>query len=395
VSTTATALRARFRSQRISRFTESVIREMTRLAVAKSAVNLAQGFPDFAAPAILKQAAAEAIAADINQYPITWGAKPLRDAIAAKYRRTYEMDYDPEREITVCCGATEGMVASLLAVLNPGDEVVLFEPFYENYGPDTQLCGAGTRYVTLHAPDWSFDPDELRRAFNPRTKAIILNSPNNPTGKVFSRTELEQIAALCQEFDALAITDEIYEHILYDGEVHVPIASLPEMRERSILVNSMSKTYSVTGWRVGWVLAPADLSNSIRKVHDFLTVGAASPLQAAGVVALSLPEEYYRGLGVEYAKRRDHIINGLESAGFRCFRPRGAYYVMTDISRFGFSDDMSFVQYLIDHVGVAAVPGSSFYARECGGSQQVRFCFCKKYETLESAGHQLQKLNAR
>jgi aminotransferase len=390
VSPTATALRTRFRSQRISRFTESVIRDMTRQAMAKGAINLAQGFPDFPAPAILKQAATDAIEADINQYPITWGAKPLRDAIASKYRRTYEMDYDPEQEITVCCGATEGMVASLLAVLNPGDEVVLFEPFYENYGPDTQLCGAETRYVSLHAPDWRFDPDELRRAFNPRTKAIILNSPNNPTGKVFSREELQQIAALCQEFDALAITDEIYEHILYEGAVHVPIASLPGMRDRSILVNSMSKTYSVTGWRVGWVLAPPDLSNSIRKVHDFLTVGAAAPLQAAGVIALNLPDDYYRGLATEYAKRRDHIINDLESAGFRCFRPSGAYYVMTDVSAFGYADDLAFIRHLIDNVGIAAVPGSSFYSQSCGSSQQVRFCFCKKYETLESAGNLLR-----
>ena len=394
VSSTVTALRARFRSQRISRFTESVIREMTRLAMAKGAINLAQGFPDFPAPAVLKQAAADAVAADINQYAITWGAKPLRDAIAAKYRRTYEMEFDPEREITVCCGATEGMVAAFLAVLNAGDEVVLFEPFYENYGPDTQLCGAEPRYVTLHAPDWHFDPNELRRAFTPRTKAIVLNSPNNPTGKVFTRAELEQIAALCREFDVLAITDEIYEHITYDGAVHVPIASLPGMRERSILVNSMSKTYSVTGWRVGWVLAPPDLTNSIRKVHDFLTVGAAAPLQAAGVVALGLPDEYYKGLGAEYGKRRDAIVTSLESAGFHCFRPRGAYYVMTDVSAFGFADDVAFVHHLIDRVGVAAVPGSSFYASTCGGSQQVRFCFCKKYETLESAKHQLRKLNA-
>ena len=286
------------------------------------------------------------------------------------------------------------MVASLLAVLNPGDEVVLFEPFYENYGPDTQLCGAETRYVTLHAPDWTFDPDELRRAFSPRTRAIILNSPNNPTGKVFTRTELEQIAALCQEFDVLAITDEIYEHILYEGAVHIPIASLPGMRERSILVNSMSKTYSVTGWRVGWTLAPPDISTSIRKVHDFLTVGAASPLQAAGVTALSLPDEYYQGLATEYAKRRDHIISHLESAGFKCFRPHGAYYVMTDVSNFGYPNDVAFVRHLIDDIGIAAVPGSSFYARESGGSQQVRFCFCKKYETLESAGNHLLKLNA-
>jgi aspartate/methionine/tyrosine aminotransferase len=287
------------------------------------------------------------------------------------------------------------MVGSLLAVLNPGDEVVLFEPFYENYGPDTQLCGAETRYVTLHAPDWHFDPDELRRAFTARTRAIILNSPNNPTGKVFTRTELEQIAALCQEFDALCITDEIYEHILYEGAVHIPIASLPGMRERSILVNSMSKTYSVTGWRVGWVLAPPDISTSIRKVHDFLTVGAAAPLQAAGVVALNLPDEYYETLGKEYASRRDHIITSLESAGFRCFRPQGAYYVMTDISNFGCSDDVAFVRHLIDDIGIAAVPGSSFYAHESGGSQQVRFCFCKKYETLKSAAKHLLKLNAK
>jgi aspartate/methionine/tyrosine aminotransferase len=395
VSTTATALRTRFRSQRISCFTESVIREMTRQAMAKGAINLAQGYPDFPAPAVLKQAAADAVAADINQYAITWGAKPFRDAIAAKYRRTYGMEFDPEQEITVCCGATEGMVATLLGVLNPGDEVVLFEPFYENYGPDTQLCGAETRYVTLHAPDWHFDPDELRRAFTPRTKAIILNSPNNPTGKVFTRKELEQIAALCQEFDALAITDEIYEHILYEGAVHVPIASLPGMRDRSILVNSMSKTYSVTGWRVGWVLAPPDLANSIRKVHDFLTVGAAAPLQAAGVIALGLPDEYYAALAAEYDKRREHIISALESAGFRCFRPRGAYYVMTDISGFGFPNDVAFVKHLIDQVGVAAVPGSSFYAHNGGGSQEVRFCFCKKYETLESARHQFLNLHAR
>src|SRR5690242_3802135 len=252
---------------------------MTRLALKHGATNLAQGFPDFPAPALLKQAAADAIDADINQYAITWGAKPFRDAIAAKYRRTYGLEFDPEREITVCCGATEGMIASLLAVVDPGDEIVLFEPFYENYNPNAQLCGAVARYVTLRPPDWSFDPDELRRAFNSRTKAIILNTPNNPTGKVFSRAELELIAGLCQEFDALAITDEIYEHITYDGEQHIPIMTLEGMRHRAVLVNSMSKTFSVTGWRVGWVLAAPDLSHSIRKVHDFLTVGAAAPLQ--------------------------------------------------------------------------------------------------------------------
>src|SRR5689334_1574986 len=283
------------------------------------------------------------------------------------------------------------MIASLLALLNPGDEVVLFEPFYENYNPDTQLCGAVSRYVTLHGPDWTFDPDELRAAFTPRTKAIILNTPNNPTGKVFTRRELETIAGLCQEFDALAITDEIYEHILYDGASHIPIISLPGMRDRSILVNSMSKTYSVTGWRVGWVLAPPDLTDSIRKVHDFLTVGAAAPLQQAGVYALAQPGSYYAHLSSEYVSRRDHIVESLTGAGFKCFNPHGAYYVMTDISEFGFPDDTAFVHHMLSEVGLAAVPGSSFYSRG-GGKQQVRFCFCKKFDTLDRARVQLGKL---
>jgi aspartate/methionine/tyrosine aminotransferase len=365
---------------------------MTRLALRHGAINLAQGFPDFPAPEALKQAAAEAIAADINQYAITWGAKPFRDAIAAKYARTYQMEYDPEREITVCCGATEGMIASLMAVLDPGDEVVLFEPFYENYGPDTQLCGAEARYVSLQPPDWRFDPDELRRAFTPRTKAIILNSPNNPTGKVFTREELECIAGLCREFDALAITDEIYEHIVYDGATHIPIASLPGMRERSILVNSMSKTYSVTGWRVGWVLAPPDLTDSIRKVHDFLTVGAAAPLQQAGVTALGWERSYYDRLTAEYDGRRRHILATLDMAGLRSIAPRGAYYVMADITGTGFTDDLAFVRNLIENFGVASVPGSSFFAQPGRGSKLVRFCFCKKYETLESARYNILKL---
>ena len=392
MSPSATVLRERFRSRRIANFTESVIREMTRLAMRHGAINLAQGFPDFPAPAVLKEAAARAVADDINQYAITWGAKPFRDAIAAKYARSYGLEFDPEREITVCCGATEGMAASMMAVLDPGDEVVLFEPFYENYGPDTQLCGAQPRYVQLREPDWTFDREELRRAFTARTKAIILNSPNNPTGKVFTRPELEFIAGLCQEFDALAISDEIYEHILYDGAVHVPILSLPGMRERSILVNSMSKTYSVTGWRVGWVLAPPDLTDSIRKVHDFLTVGAAAPLQAAGAVALALGEKYYENLAAEYSARRDHLVVSLTTAGFQCFVPRGAYYVMTDISSLGFSSDLELVRYLIEKLGVAAVPGSSFYAHPEEGVQKVRFCFCKKYETLELARKQLNEL---
>jgi aspartate/methionine/tyrosine aminotransferase len=384
--------RPRFVSNRTSGFTESVIREMTRLAMEKGAINLAQGFPDFSAPEDIKRAAQEAIAADFNQYAITWGAKPFRDAIAAKYRKWYGLNYDPEREITVCCGSTEGMIASMLAITNPGDEIIVFEPYYENYGPDTFLCGAERKLVSLRPPDWTFDPDELRSAFSSKTKAIILNSPNNPTGRVFGRGELMLIAGLCQEFDALAITDEIYEHILYDSTSHIPIATLPGMRERSVLVNSMSKTYSVTGWRVGWVLAAPDLTDSIRKVHDFLTVGAAAPLQQAGVLALNMPDSYYQKLARDYQGRRDMLLGILERAGFRCFRPDGAYYIMTDIQDFGFTDDYAFVRHMIERAGVAAVPGSSFFANSNDGSTLIRFCFCKKYETLEEARNRLTKI---
>ncbi|HML18282.1 MAG TPA: aminotransferase class I/II-fold pyridoxal phosphate-dependent enzyme [Bryobacteraceae bacterium] len=384
--------RPRFRSERTLRFTESVIREMTRLAAQHNAVNLAQGFPDFPAPEILKNAAQKAIADNVNQYAITWGSKSFRDAIAAKYKRTYNLDIDPEREITVCCGSTEGMMASLMATINPGDEVVIFEPYYENYGPDTLLSGAVRKFVRMHAPDWTFDRDELRRAFSSRTKAIIVCSPNNPTGRVFKREELEYIASLCQEFDALAITDEIYEHILYDGVEHVPMMSIPGMRDRTILVNSMSKTYAVTGWRVGWVLASPDLADSIRKVHDFLTVGSAAPLQEAGAVALALPEEYYAHLAADYAARRDAMLAVLDQAGFKCSIPRGAYYIMADISGFGYPDDMQFTRHLIEDVRVAAVPGSSFFENPREGSQWIRFCFCKKYETLKEAQERLRKI---
>ncbi len=386
------ASRDRFRAARTRDFTESVIREMTRLALNHGAVNLAQGYPDFAAPMELKKAAIAAIEEDINQYSITWGAKPFRQAIAAKYLRTYGLEFDPEREITVCCGATEGMIASLLAITNEGDEVIVFEPFYENYHPDTLLCGATRKLVSLRAPDWTFDPDELRAAFSRRTKAIIINTPNNPTGKVFSRTELEYIAGLCQEFDTLAITDEIYEHITYDGLQHIPLISIRGMRDRCILVNSMSKTYSVTGWRVGWVLAAPDLTDSIRKVHDFLTVGAASPLQQAGVMALSLADDYYAGLALSYSDKRDTIVRILTGAGFHCFQPHGAYYVMTDISRLGYADDTAFARYMVEQIGVAAVPGSSFYENSLAGRQQIRFCFCKNYETLEEAGKRLSRI---
>jgi aminotransferase len=385
-------IRRNFHSARTANFTESVIREMTRLAMEHKAVNLAQGYPDFPAPIDLKKAAELAVESDYNQYSITWGAKSFRDAVAAKYQRTYGLDVDPEREVTATCGATEGMIASLLAVADPGDEVIVFEPFYENYHPDTLLCGARRKLVTLHAPDWHFDREELRRAFSPQTKAIIINTPHNPTGKVFTRDELTFIAELCQEFDALAITDEIYEHIIYDGHEHIPIITLPGMRDRTILLNSMSKTFAVTGWRVGWAIAAPELTTSLRKVHDFLTVNAPTPLQQAGVMALNLGDDYFNGLSAEYGGRRQAAIDMLEKAGFRCFAPSGAYYVMTDISAFGAKDDVSFARHLVETIGVAGVPGSSFYQDGTFGRVQIRFCFCKKYETLSLAGQRLSQL---
>ncbi len=382
-------------SRKAARFTESVIREMTRLAQRHGAVNLSQGFPDFGAPEVLKAAAQSAIAADVNQYAITWGARPLREAICRKFERSHGVSYDPEREVTVTCGSTEAMIAAFLAVLDPGDEVVVFEPFYENYGPDAILADAVPRFVKLRPPDWSFDPDELARAFGERTRAIVITTPNNPTGKVFSREELEFIADLCQRHDVLALTDEIYEHILYDGAVHVPMATLPGMRERTVTINGMSKTYSVTGWRVGWALAPAELTSPIRKVHDFLTVGAAAPLQEAGAIALALPDEYYDQLAAGYLRRRDRLLQILERAGFRAHRPQGAYYVMTEIDRLGWDDDVAFARHLVEEVGVAVVPGSSFYRDARDGSRQVRFAFCKRDATLDEAERRLLQLHRR
>jgi aminotransferase len=358
-------------------------------------VNLSQGFPDFPAPPEVKEAARAAIAADVNQYAITWGARSLRQAIASKFERLYGVPVDPEREVTVTCGSTEAMIAALLAVLNPGDEVVVFEPFYENYGPDAVLSGAVPRFVPLRPPDWSFDPDELAGAFSARTRAVIVNTPNNPTGKVFSRAELETIAELCRRHDALAVTDEIYEHILYDGAVHVPMASLPGMAERTITINGMSKTYSVTGWRVGWAIAPAVLTAAIRKVHDFLTVGAAAPLQEAGALALALPEAYYAKLSADYRARRDRLVPVLEAAGFRVHRPRGAYYAMTETDGLGWDDDVAFSRHLVEDVGVAVVPGSSFYSDPARGRRQVRFAFCKRPETLAEAERRLARLRPR
>ncbi|HSS19829.1 MAG TPA: aminotransferase class I/II-fold pyridoxal phosphate-dependent enzyme [Pyrinomonadaceae bacterium] len=396
--TTPAPSHSRHVSRKASLFTESVIREMTREALKHGAVNLSQGFPDFAAPADIKQAARQAIADDVNQYAITWGAKDFRNAIAQKTNWYLGLDVDPETELTVTCGSTEGMIASMMATVDPGEEVVVFEPFYENYAPDAILSDAKPRYVPLRAPDWSFDRDELRSVFNAKTKAIIVCNPNNPTGKVFTRDEMEFIASLCQEFDALCFTDEIYEHILYPREGaeinHISMAQLPGMRERTVIVNSMSKTYSVTGWRVGYCIAPPEITSAIRKVHDFLTVGAAAPLQVAGAYALSLPGEYYEKLQTEYRARRDLLLPVLENAGFKTFSPDGAYYIMTDISSFGFADDVEFTRHLIRDVGVACVPGSSFYSLPELGRQQVRFCFCKKDETLQMAAERLTKLKA-
>jgi aminotransferase len=379
-------------SQKAETFTESVIREMNRLAVAAGAVSLSQGFPDFPCPQELKDAAAAALAADINQYAITWGATPLREAIARKTAQTYSgWNPDPHTEITVTCGATEGMVAAMLGLLDPGDEVIVFEPFYENYGPDAILTGAIPRYVTLREPDWSFDPDELRRAVTPRTRAIVVNSPHNPTGKVFSRDELETIAALCLEYDLIALTDDIYEHIVYHGE-HIPLATIPGMADRTVSINSMSKTYSVTGWRIGWVIGPPDLSVGVRKTHDFLTVGAAAPLQEAAVVALSFPTDYYDRLAADYRARRDAILPALRAAGFRVYEPDGAYYTMTDIRDLTDEDDDTFARRLISDPGVAGVPGSSFYSRPELGRTKVRFAFPKRLETLEAAAGRLAAL---
>ncbi len=388
-------------SAKATRFTESVIREMTRLNDMYGAVNLSQGFPDFPAPSAVKDAACAAIQADDNQYAVTWGARPLREAIAREFTRRHGVEVVADEQITVCCGSTEAMMATMIAIVDPGDEVIVFEPFYENYGPDAILSGATPRFVTLHpspplraggSTDWRFDPDELTAAFNERTKAIIINTPNNPTGKVFTRGELETIAVLCRKWDAIAIADEIYEHILYDGARHVPIASIEGMADRTVTINGLSKTYSVTGWRVGWTISPPSLTGAIRKVHDFLTVGAAAPLQAAGAVALGLDDRYYAELAAGYGRRRDMLVETLERHRFTCYKPSGAYYIMTDIAGFGFSDDVAFARYLVSEVGVAAVPGSSFYSDASKGRTKLRFCFCKRDETLIEADRRLARL---
>jgi aminotransferase len=379
-------------SKKAAQFTESVIREMTRLAHRHNAVNLSQGFPDFPAPAAIKEAACAAIRDDINQYAVTWGARELREQIAAQFSRRYGVPVSADEQVTVCCGSTETMMATLLATVDAGDEVIVFEPFYENYGPDTIVSGAVPRYVTLHEPDWRVDPDELRAAFGPKTRAIIINSPNNPTGKVFTRAELTLIAGLCRQWDVLAITDEIYEHIVYDGHAHVPMAAIDGMAERTITINGLSKTFSVTGWRVGWAISPPAVTGAIRKLHDFLTVGAPAPLQQAGAAALASPDSYFTALAADYRRRRDLLVEILTRHRFRCFVPDGAYYVMTDISAFGFADDIEFAKHLVEQVGVAAVPGSSFYRDAARGRTKLRFCFSKRDETMIEADRRLAKL---
>lgn len=386
----------KFTSKKVQQFTESVIRDMSRQALLYGAVNLSQGFPDFSAPEQLKQAACEAINADFNQYAITWGSKRLRDAIAAKTKWNLGLEIDPDREVVVTCGSTEAMIATMLGTMNPGDEVIIFEPYYENYGPDSILTEAVPRYVTLHPPHWSFDPDELRAAFTEKTKAVIITTPHNPTGKVFTHDELRLIADICIERDVLVFTDEIYEHIWYPDDTrqvkHISMATLDGMRDRTVTINGMSKTYSVTGWRIGYAIANPQITDAIRKVHDFLTVGAAAPLQEAGVTALSFPQSYYQQLQSGYRKRRDFLLGVLAETGFKSFKPDGAYYIMTDISDFGFANDLKFTEYLIKEIGVAVVPGSSFYRHPDLGAQQVRFCYCKKEETLQRAAERLLQL---
>jgi aspartate/methionine/tyrosine aminotransferase len=374
-------------------FTESVIREMTRISDSMNGINLSQGFPDFNCSSEIKDAAINAIENNLNQYPVTFGESELREAISKKALNYNKIKCNPETDITVTCGATEAMLSTMKAIINPGDEIIIFEPFYENYGPDGILSGAKPKYVTLHTPDWSFDKKELEAAFNSNTKAIIINTPNNPTGKVFSKEELELIAGLCIKWDAFAITDEIYEHILYDDCEHISLASLPGMEDRTITINSASKTYSVTGWRVGWAIANPQVTKRIRKVHDFMTVGAPTPLQHATAKALSFPQTYYDKLQKQYADARDFLYKTLSETGFKPYLPKGAYYIIADTTEItkilNSADDLDFSHKLIEKTRVATVPGFSFYSHKLKNTNQVRFAFCKKPETLQAVKQSL------
>jgi aspartate/methionine/tyrosine aminotransferase len=379
-------------SHKLTAFSDSIFPEMSRLALGHGAVNLSQGFPDFPAPDLLKRAACDAILADVNQYSVASGAPSLRQAIATQFAARHGVAVDSEQHVTVCCGSTEAMLATMLACIDPGDEVIVFEPFYENYGPDAILAGGTPAYIPLAPPDWAIDRERLASAFCNRTRAIVINTPTNPTGKVFTRDELAFIASLCQQWDVIAIADEIYEHIVFDGATHVPIASLPGMAERTVTISGLSKTYSVTGWRIGWAIAPAVLTAGIRKMHDFLTVAAPSPLQEAGARALGMPDRYYRDIAAQYQRLRDSLIGILERHGFVCYKPDGAYYVMTDVSGFGFVNDIEFARYLVKDVGVATIPGSSFYIDPRDGASLVRFCFSKTDATIRDAEKRLAQL---
>ena len=378
-------------AKRTSTFTESVIREMTRIANQYEAINLAQGFPDFPMPEPMKEAACAAINGDINQYAVTWGSSALRIAIAEKYRKWYGMEVDHNREITVTCGATEAMASVFLALVDPGDEVIVLEPFYENYGPDAILAGAAPVFVPLERPNWTLDTDRLRKAFTKRTKAIIVNTPHNPTGRVLTREEMNLIAELCQRHDAWVITDEIYEHIRYAGD-HCVMATLPEMRDRTITISGLSKTFSCTGWRLGYAIAPAAQTDAIRKVHDFLTVGAPAPLQAAGAVGMHFDADYFNHLAMDYRARRAVLVEALTEAEFEFSIPEGAYYILADFSKLSDKDDVEFAKWMTTEVGVATVPGSSFYHDRKLGRSLVRFAFCKKFETLRRAAARLQTI---
>jgi aspartate/methionine/tyrosine aminotransferase len=383
-------------SRRISHkaqlFGESVIRQMSQMAKKYDALNLAQGFPDFPCPEALKQSASDAIFDNINQYAVTWGDPQFRAAIAKKAGLYLGIPVNPDTQVTVTCGATEAMVATMLATINPGDEVIIFEPYYENYGPDTIISGAVPRYVKLHPPHWQYDEAELTAAFNDKTRAIVINTPHNPTGKVFSRDELTFIASLCQKWNVLAFTDEIYEHILYDNHEHVSMAAIPGMLPLTVVINGLSKTYSVTGWRVGYIIAPEDITGAIRKMHDFLTVGAAAPLQRAGITAMEMPASYYQELAAGYENKRKMMVEALTCAGIPYFKPQGAYYIFSDIAQFGYNTDTKFAHYLMKDIGVAVVPGSSFFSTPELGHHYVRFCFSKQPETLNTARIKLEKL---
>ena len=389
-------------SDKSTRFSESVIRGMTQLCLRHNAINLSQGTPAYQPPAEVKAAAIEAIQDGYNQYSITWGAPAFREAIAQKMTAFNGIPTDPNRNVTVTCGSTEGMLSALLAIINPGDEIIIFEPFYENYGPDTIISGAKPVYVALQETltsdgsiHFTYDAAELQDAFSTNTKAIVINTPNNPLGKVFGIDELQQIANLCCEYDCLAITDEIYEHMIYDEKPHISIGSLPQMQERTITVSGLSKAYSMTGWRLGYVVAPEVLTNAIRKMHDFLTVGAPHPLQRAGIVALNLPSSYYKELVAKYDINRKRLLTSLTKAGFQCHQPEGAYYIMTDITDFGFPDDTTFAHWLVKEIGVGGVPGSSFYSRPHLGKTKFRFMFSMADDVLAEAGERLMQIRTK